>query len=93
LSTTTGFDEAEVSQRVIHAYGTLYLVESGLKLRSDVKLPLQCYAHSVSEDRGGGDNADCNFQPRRRQKRTESGLSEGQFEVNSFTIIVASNRT
>jgi hypothetical protein len=32
----TGFDEAEVSQRVIHAYGILYLVESNLKLRSDV---------------------------------------------------------
>ena len=33
------------------------------------------------------------FQPRRRQKRTESGLSEGQFELKSFTIIVARNRT
>jgi hypothetical protein len=51
LSATTGFDEAEVSQRVIHAYGILYLVESNLKLRSDVKLPLQCFTHSVSEDR------------------------------------------
>jgi hypothetical protein len=51
LSTTTGFDEAEVSQRVIHAYGILYLVECSLKLRSDVKLALQCYTHSVSEDR------------------------------------------
>lgn len=28
LSTTTGFDEAEVSQRAIHPYGILYLVES-----------------------------------------------------------------
>jgi hypothetical protein len=36
---------------VIHAYGILYLVESSLKLRSDVKLTLQCYTHSVSEDR------------------------------------------
>jgi hypothetical protein len=36
---------------VIHAYGILYLVESNLKLRSDVKLPLQCFTHSVSEDR------------------------------------------
>jgi hypothetical protein len=27
-----------------------------------------------------GGNADCDFQPRRRQKRIESGLSEGQFE-------------
>jgi hypothetical protein len=26
----TGFDEAEVSQRAIHAYGILYLVESSL---------------------------------------------------------------
>jgi hypothetical protein len=51
LSTTTGFDEAEVSQRVIHAYGILYLVESSLKLRSNVKLTLHCYTHSVSEDR------------------------------------------
>jgi len=33
------------------------------------------------------------FQPRRRQKRTESGLSERQFEVNSFTIIAARNRS
>jgi hypothetical protein len=41
----------EVSQRVIHAYGILYFVESNLKLRSDVKLPLQCFTHSVSEDR------------------------------------------
>jgi hypothetical protein len=51
LSTTTGFDEAEVSQLVIHAYAILYLVESNLKLRSDVKLPLQCFTHSVSEAR------------------------------------------
>jgi hypothetical protein len=27
------------------------------------------------------------------QKRTESGLSERHFEVKSFTIIVARNRT
>ncbi len=60
---------------------------------SDVKLTLQCYTHSVSEDRMGGGNADSDFQPRRRQMRTESGLSEGQFEVKSFTIIVARNRT
>ena len=40
----TGFDEAEVSQRVIHAYGILNLVESSLKLRSDVQLTfLQAY--------------------------------------------------
>ena len=36
---------------MIHAYGILYLVESSLKLRSDVKLTLQCYTHRVSEDR------------------------------------------
>ncbi len=36
---------------MIHAYGILYLVDSSLKLRSDVKLTLQCYTHSVSEDR------------------------------------------
>src|ERR1700732_3838502 len=41
----------------------------------------------------GGGNADCDFQPRRRQKRTESGLSERQFALKSFTIIVARNRT
>src|SRR5207249_10188821 len=41
----------------------------------------------------GGGNADCDFQPRRRQKRTESGLSERQFELKSFTIIIARNRT
>jgi hypothetical protein len=28
-----------------------------------------------------------------RQKRTESGLSERQFEFKSFTIIVARNQT
>jgi hypothetical protein len=27
------------------------------------------------------------------EKRTESGLSEGLFEIKSFTIIVAKNRT
>ena len=36
---------------MIHAYGILYLVESSLKLRRDFKLTLQCYTHSVSEDR------------------------------------------
>jgi hypothetical protein len=36
---------------------------------------------------------DCNFQTRRRQKRTESGLSERQFEFKSFIIIVARKRT
>ena len=41
----------------------------------------------------GRGNADCDFQPRRRQKRTESGLSERHFEFKSFTIIVARNRT
>jgi hypothetical protein len=30
----------------------------------------------------GKGNADCDFQPRRRQKRTENGLSEGQFEFS-----------
>jgi hypothetical protein len=39
----------------------------------------------------GGGNADCDFQPRRRQDRTESGLSERQFEFKSFTLIVARN--
>ncbi len=38
-------------------------------------------------------NADCDFQPRRRPKRTESGLSDRQFEFKSFTIIVGRNRT
>ena len=35
----------------------------------------------------------CDFQPRRRQRRTESGPSERQFEFKSFTIIVARRRT
>jgi hypothetical protein len=30
LSATTGFDEAEVSQGVIRAYGILFLVESSV---------------------------------------------------------------
>jgi hypothetical protein len=95
FSTTTGFDEADVSQRVIHADGILYLVESNLKLRCDVKLTLRCYTHSCqlgSQGCGGG-NADCDFQPRRRHKWTESGLSERQIEFKSFTLIVARNRT
>jgi hypothetical protein len=80
---------------VIHAYGILYLVESSLKLRSDFKLTLQCYfPQSQRGSHGcGGGNADCDFQPRRRPKRTESGLSERHFELKSFTIIVARNRT
>ncbi len=36
---------------MIHAHAILYLVESSLKLRSEVKFTLQCYTHSVSEDR------------------------------------------
>ena len=32
---------------------------------------------------------ECDFQPRRRHKRTENGLSERRFESKSFTIIVA----
>ena len=36
---------------MIYACGILCLVESSLKLRSNVKLTLQCYTHSVSEDR------------------------------------------
>ena len=36
---------------MIYACGILCLVDSSLKLRSDVKLTLQCYTHSVSEDR------------------------------------------
>ena len=62
---------------------------------SDVKLTLQCYTHSVSEDRmaAAGAMLVAIFQPRCRQKRTESGLSERQFEVKCFTVIVARNRT
>ena len=33
------------------------------------------------------------FQARRRQKRTDSGLSEWQCKVKSFTIIMARNQT
>ena len=36
---------------MIYDYGILYLVESSLKLHSDVTLTLQCYTYSVSEDR------------------------------------------
>jgi hypothetical protein len=50
----------------------------------------QCQRGSHGCGRG---NADCDFQPRRRPKRTESGLSEGHFEFKSFTIIVSRNRT
>jgi len=50
----------------------------------------QCERGSHGCGRG---NADCDFQPCRRQKRTESGLSERQFELKSFTIIIARNRT
>jgi len=50
----------------------------------------QCQRGSNGCGRG---NADCDFQPCRRQKRTESGLSEGECEFKSFTIIVARNRT
>ena len=50
----------------------------------------QCQRGSHGCGRG---HADCDFQPRRRPKRTESGLSERQFEVKSFAIIVTRNRT
>jgi integrase len=45
---------------------------------SDVKLTLQLlYAQCERGSHGcGRGDADCDFQPRRRQKRTESGLSE-----------------
>ena len=49
----------------------------------------QCERGSHGCGRG---SADCDFQPRRRQKRTESGLSERQFEFKSFAIIVVRNR-
>jgi len=46
LKCHTGFDGAEVSQRVIHAYGILNLVESSLKLRSDVQFRIPI-AHPI----------------------------------------------
>jgi len=76
---------------VIHAYGILYLVESSLKLRSDVKLTLQCYTHSVSEDRMAAAGAMLTAIFSHAADR--SGLSEGQFEFKSFAIIVPRNRT
>src|SRR4029077_18679408 len=62
---------------------------------SDVKLTLQCYTHSISEDRMAAAVAMLTaiFSHAARQKRTESGLSERQFEFKSFTIIVARNQT
>ena len=49
---------------------------------SDVKLTLQCYTHSVSVDRmAAAGNAGSDFQPRRRQKRTESGLKREAIRV------------
>jgi len=39
---------------VIHAYGILSLVESGLKLRSDVQLTLQGYTRVSGGSHGGG---------------------------------------
>ena len=58
---------------------------------SDVRLTLQCYAHSVSEDRvaAAGAMLVAIFSP----AADKSGLSERQFEFKSFTIIVARNRT
>jgi len=50
---------------------------------SDVKLTLQCYTTALARIawlRLG--NADCDFQPRRREKRTESGLSEGNSRLS-----------
>lgn len=61
---------------------------TGNDLVSAVLYP-QCERGSHGCGRG---NSDCDFQPCRRQKRTESGLSERQFEAKSFTIIVARNR-
>jgi hypothetical protein len=62
---------------------------------SDVKLTLQRYTHSVIEDRvaAAGAMLTAIFQPCRRQKRTESGLSEKQSEFKSFTIIAARNQS
>ena len=62
---------------------------------SDVKLTLQRYTHSISEDRMAAAVAMLTaiFSHAARQKRTESGLSERQFEFKSFTIIVARNQT
>jgi hypothetical protein len=37
-------------------------------------------------------DAGCDFQPCRRQKRTESGLCERQFRFKSFVITVVGNR-
>jgi hypothetical protein len=58
---------------------------------SDVKLTLQCYTHSVSEDRMAAAGAMLTAIFSHAADR--SGLSERQFEFKSFPIIVARNRT
>ena len=79
---------------MIHAYGILYLVESSLKLRSDVKLTLRCYTHSVSEDRMAAAGAVlAAIFSHSQTEAIESGLSERQFGFKSLAIIVARNRT
>jgi integrase-like protein len=61
---------------------------------SDVKLTLQCYPHCVSEDRMAAAGAMLTaIFSHAADRRTESGLSERQFEFKSFTVIAARNRT
>src|ERR1700719_2771770 len=66
-----------------------------LPRHSDVKLTLQCYTHSVGEDRmaAAGAKLGTIFSHAADRKRTESGLSDRQFEFKSFTIIAARNRS
>ena len=58
---------------------------------SDVKLTLQCYTHSVSEDRMAAAGAILTAIFSNAADR--SGLKAAQFEFKSFTIIVGRNRT
>jgi hypothetical protein len=54
---------------------------------------LRTYTSNVSDNAIGIRSEHGEGQSDSGQKRTESGLSEGQFEFKSFTVIVAGNRT
>lgn len=57
---------------------------------SDVKLTLQCYTHSVSEDRMAA--AGAMLVAIFSHAADKSGLSERRFEFKSLTIMVARER-
>jgi hypothetical protein len=81
-----------------HSGSRVERIPDGLDLAGPFVVELSCpavlYRQCQRGSHGGGrGNADSDFQLRRRQKRTESRLSERQFEFKSFTIIVARDRT